>query len=108
MLSGGYPKYILGLSVKYGEAANQLIHQILSVHANLNCRRALGFLSIMEKYHKESFFSKVCEKSIAAKIIDPKIFKYWMDQENQGKEDELFKLSEAGAEMTQEAGYYFH
>jgi hypothetical protein len=109
MLSGGYPKYILDQSRKYGEAAYQLILQILLVHANLNCRRALGFLRVMEESSKEEYFSKICEKSKSAKLTNPKLFKCWMDNEgNKLKESGLFEISETGLEMTRDVNYYFH
>ncbi len=107
MLSGGYPKYIPDQSRKYGESAYQLIFQILAVHANLNCRRALGFLSVMEKFSKEGYFNKVCERAKSAKITDPKIFKCWMENEGKVKQDSLFEISEEGSEMTRDGSYYF-
>ena len=107
MLSGGYPKYILDQSMKYGDAAHQLIFQILSVHANLNCRRALGFLSVMETSSKEKYFNNVCERAKLANIVNPKLFKSWMENEGKDKHDTLFEISEEGAEMTRDGSYYF-
>ena len=96
MIAGGYPKYVLDLSRKYGEAAYQLIFQMLSVHANLNCRRALGFLSVMETiFERGLLFNIVCEKAKSANIVDPKIFKNWMEnEESKSHQDELFQMSE--------------
>ncbi len=108
MLSGGYPKYILDQSRKYGESAYQLIFQILSIHANLNCRRALGFLSVMETFSKKEYFNKICDRAKSAGINNPKLFKCWMENEgNHAKQDSLFEISEEGSEMTRDGGYYF-
>ncbi len=108
MIAGNYPKYILDLSRKYGEAAYQLIYQVLSIHANLNCRRALGLISVMEQFSKKDYFSVVCEKAKSAHIVDPKIFKNWMDlEESKSHQDELFQMSESGTEMTRDFNYYF-
>jgi hypothetical protein len=108
MIAGNYPKYILELSRKYGESAYQLIYQILSIHANLNCRRALGFLSVMETACKKEYFTMVCEKAKSAHIVNPKIFKSWMDlEESKSQQGDLFRISETGMEMTRNFNYYF-
>jgi len=109
MLSGGYPKYILDQSLKYGEAAYRLIYQILEIHGNLNCRRALGFLGVMEKFSNENYFSEVCEKAKSGRQNNPKIFKAWMENErNKTKQDEVLEVSETGAAMTRDVIYFFH
>jgi len=73
----------------------------------LNCRRALGFLSVMERFSKEEYFNKVCERAKSAKLTDPKLFKIWMENEGKDKQDTLFEISEEGAEMTRDGSYYF-
>ncbi len=108
MVAGKYPKYLLELSRKYGEHAYQLIHQILSVHANLNCRRALGFISVMEESSTKKYFPMVCEKAKSAHIVNPKIFKNWMDEEeDKSRQEDLFQMSETGTEMARDYNYYF-
>jgi hypothetical protein len=109
MLGGGYPKYILDQSRQYGEAAYQLVLQILSVHANLNCRRALGFLKVMEESSKKEYFSAVCEKAKSAKITDPKLFRFWMNEkEKNANQPGLFEISEKGSAMIRAVDYYFY
>lgn len=109
MMNGGFPRYLLKEAEIFGLNAHRLIESVLKPHANLNSRRAQGMLALMKKYHHLPMFADVCSQALNRGINIPKLFKTLLEDEaRQQTFDFITPLSEMGAEMVRNIGYYLN
>lgn len=110
MMDGGYPKYLLDQSKRFGNRSYELIRQVLTPHAYLNARRAQGILNIIVKYSPKPYFNYVCAKAIEHRINTPRLFHDMMKRKaNELKPAiEQMEISEEGKKMTRSIDYYLN
>jgi len=110
MMNGGYPKYLLNQSRKFGVLSYELIKQVLTPHAYLNARRAQGILNIMEKYNSKPYFNYVCAKAVKHRINTPQLFHDMMKRKANEMKPAIEKMaiSEEGKQMTRRVDYYLN
>ena len=108
MMNGGYPRYLLEQSRRYGEAGYELIESILKPHAYLNARRAQGMLEVMKVYVGQGCFAEVCREAVRRHVKVPSTFKAMMKAHQEQHLLNLgLEISEEGKAMVRDVGYYF-
>jgi hypothetical protein len=109
MMDGGYPKFLLKTSRKYGQAAYELTQQILRPHAFLNARRAQGFIEVYKKFAQTPGFESICRKAMHKGIVRPKSLKILFEEQlRQSKSEQLLLFSQTGQEMIREIEYFIN
>ena len=109
MMNGGYPRYLLEQSRRYGEAGYELIESILKPHAYLNARRAQGMLEVMKLCSERSYFAEVCREAERRNVKIPSTFKAMMKAHQEQHLLNLeIEISEEGKQMVRDVGYYFN
>ena len=107
MMNGGYPAWIVEKAGAYGPAAVELISSVLQPHAYLNARRARGMLDIMATHHGRPYFQEVCERAKRRSVVLPATLKRMLETaEKRPVFQQQLPISELGAQMVREVGYY--
>jgi hypothetical protein len=109
MMEGKYPQYLLEQSKFYGKHAHKLIEHVLTPHAYLNARRALGILGEMKKHYRKPYFDSVCNQAMEYRVTLPSQFRKMMEQEEAqiNLELEAIPVSKEGENMVRDLKYYF-
>jgi transposase len=100
MMNGGFPRYLLTQSERFGDHAYRLIESVLAPHAYINSRRAQGMLTVMKEYAGKAFFNDVCVSALARRVKLPKVFRQMLAvAETRMHCDSNIEMSEEGRAM---------
>jgi len=109
MINGGYPAWIIGEATRFGSEAVALITAVLQPHAYLNARRARAMVPLFEQFSDKPYFNEVCRRARCHGVRMPSTLKRMFELE---EDKTLFvrplAISELGAEMTRDVGYYLN
>lgn len=90
-----------------GPLFKKLLLQVLTPHARLNFRRALGLLRLKDKYPKEQL-NQAAKLALEHKIYAPKPFEVLLGKIHTGNEEQSLFISEETRALIRNPDYFIH